>query len=405
MPTLLQINSTLNFSSTGKIAEQIGLVAMEHGWTSYIAHGPRYVNESKNYHIQIGSSFGEKLHALSSRLFDNHGLCSTTETNKLIDFIKEIHPDIIHLHNIHGYFLNYKILFQFIKEYNIPIVWTLHDCWSFTGHCVYFDAVGCNKWKSGCGNCPQLSSYPSSFLIDRSRKNFCQKKESFLGVPQITLVPVSYWLEELINSSFLSTYHTEVIHNGIDLNIFLPRQSSFIRTLGLNGKYLILGVASGWSEGRRLNDFIKLSKYLASDEVIILIGLSNDQIQNLPQNIIGISRTNNQIELSEYYSICDVFVYPTYEDNFPTVNLEALACGTPVITYNTGGSPEAIDCNTGAIVDKGNIQELYNKICTFRKLGKSFFTRNCRDRAEKYFDNKKCFDKYLEIYNRMIGSI
>lgn len=399
--TVLQVNSALNYSSTGKIAEQIGLLVKDLGWNSVIAHGPRYVRPSLNTTVQIGNSFDEISHAIKSQLFDMHGLGSIASTNRFLNQIKEIHPDIVHLHNIHGYYLNYQKLFSFLSQQGIPVVWTLHDCWSFTGHCVYFDAIGCEKWRSGCGSCPQINSYPKSVILDRSAINFQVKKKNFTKLKHLTLVPVSYWLEDLLKQSFMNGYSSHVIHNGVDVNVFHPVSSAALRhKLDLDNKHMILGVASGWNEGRRLADFISLSSLLSDDYVIVLVGLSDAQISNLPPNIIGVRRTNNQNELAEYYSAADVFVYPTYEDNFPTVNLEALACGTPVITYNTGGSPEAIDDKTGRVVEKGNVYELFRTIQRLREIPLS--PEDCRKRAVELFDCKNCFKEYIGLYKSIL---
>lgn len=393
---LLQINVTANSGSTGKIAEAIGQLAISRGWESWIAYG-RGTPQSESHLIRIGNDWDMRWHGVETRLLDNHGLASRRTTRKFISQIKEINPDIIHLHNIHGYFINYPLLFRFLQEWGRPVVWTLHDCWPFTGHCAYFDMVNCNKWQNKCMNCPQRDSYPKSY-IDQSFRNYITKKSSFNTIlSQLTLVPVSKWLSDLLTKSYLCNCRIRKIHNGIDLKLFKPL-SDFSKE-----KFVILGVASVWDQRKGLADFIKLSNILSDRYKIILIGLSEKQIKSLPPNIQGIRRTENINQLVELYSIADVFINPTWEDNFPTTNIEALACGTPVITYRTGGSPEAIDSNTGIVVEQGDVQGLKKAIETIRTSSDRFTPELCRDRVEKYFNQDDRFEEYFELYEKIIN--
>lgn len=396
MYKLLQINVTANSGSTGKIAEAIGQLAISRGWESWIAYG-RGTPQSESHLIRIGNDWDMRWHGVETRLFDNHGLASRHTTRKFIRQIKEINPDIIHLHNIHGYFINYPLLFRFLQEWGGPVVWTLHDCWPFTGHCAYFDMVNCNKWQNKCMNCPQRDSYPKSY-IDQSHRNFIQKKSSFNIIsPQLILVPVSNWLSGLLTKSYLCNCRIRKIHNGIDLKLFKPQSDDN------KEKFVILGVASVWDQRKGLADFIKLSNILSDRYKIILIGLSEKQIKSLPPNIQGIRRTENINQLVELYSMADVFINPTWEDNFPTTNIEAMACGTPVITYRTGGSPEAIDSNTGIVVEQGDVQGLKKAIETIRTSSDRFTPELCRGRAEKYFNQDDRFEEYFELYEKIIN--
>lgn len=396
MYKLLQINVTANNGSTGKIAEAIGQLAINRGWESWIAYG-RGTPQSESHLIRIGNDWDMRWHGVETRLLDNHGLASRRTTRKFISQIKEINPDIIHLHNIHGYFINYPLLFRFLQEWGGPVVWTFHDCWPFTGHCAYFDMVNCNKWQNKCMNCPQRDSYPKSY-IDQSFRNYITKKSSFNTIlSQLTLVPVSKWLSDLLTKSYLCNCRIRKIHNGIDLKLFKPL-SDFSKE-----KFVILGVASVWDQRKGLADFIKLSNILSDRYKIILIGLSEKQIKSLPPNIQGIRRTENINQLVELYSIADVFINPTWEDNFPTTNIEALACGTPVITYRTGGSPEAIDSNTGIVVEQGDVQGLKKAIETIRTSSDRFTPELCRGRAEKYFNQEDRFEEYFELYEKIIN--
>lgn len=403
MKIILQINTVVNSGSTGRIAEQIGQLTIQNGWKSYIAYG-RNKRPSKSNLIKIGSRLDIGLHVLQTRLFDSHGFSSNKVTRNFIKQIELIKPDIIHLHNLHGYYLNIEILFNYLSILNIPVIWTLHDCWPLTGHCTHFEFIGCYKWETECSNCPQKNEYPKSIFIDRSKKNYHLKKHYFTSVKNMTLIPVSKWLGNIVNKSFLSNYPSQIINNGIDTNIFAPNSSDKIRKkFKLHGKFIILGVNSNWSPRKGLSDFIALSKIIDSNSLIILVGLSSIQLKNLPPNIIGISRTENTLELAKFYSTADVFVNPTWEDNFPTTNLEAMACGTPVITYNTGGSIESVTKDTGMVVEQGNIQELnvtINKIIT---RGKSSYTQACVDRVKHFYNKDERFHDYISLYDKILS--
>ncbi|MCQ2238672.1 MAG: glycosyltransferase [Bacteroidaceae bacterium] len=393
MPTILHINVVANQGSTGKIAEQIGGLVKQKGWRSIIAYG-RWQNESESDLIRIGSDWGVRLHALKSRFFDNSGLCSNSATRHFIEQIKILSPDIIHLSNIHGYYINYKILFDFLKAYGKPVVWTLHDCWPITGHCAYFDYPKCHKWKIGCGGCPCLDKYPKSLGFDRSDKNYLDKKKSFLGVGNLTLIPVSNWLEGLLKESFLKEYPMRMIHNGIDLSNFKPAARPN------DGKFRIIGVSNIWEPRKGLPDVLKLREMLSPDYEITIVGLSKKQISQLPIGINGISRTGSQLELSRLYAESDVLINPTYEDNYPTVNLEALACGTPVITYRTGGSPESLTSESGVVVNQGDVKAMADAIMQMKKRPMS--SDACRMHALECFDKDKCFERYVELYEELL---
>lgn len=400
---ILQINSVVNSGSTGRIAEEIGQTAIDAGWKSYIAYG-RNERPSQSELIKIGSDWDIKIHGLQTRLFDRHGLASKSATKAFVDEVKKIKPDIVHLHNIHGYYINIEILIDCLKELNCPVVWTLHDCWSITGHCSNFTFVGCEKWKTECNSCPQIKSYPASWGVDRSKKNFHLKKGLFNSLSNLTLVPVSNWLAEIIGESFLQSVPVRVIHNGINTKVFRPTDENVFREkYNLQHKFIMVGVASVWSQRKGLKDFVELSRVLDSVYKIVLVGLSRKQIEELPDNIIGIERTESVEELAEIYSTGDVFLNPTYEDNFPTTNLEALACGTPVISYNTGGSPEAIDESTGIVVEQGDIQGLVDAINVIKDNGKQFYSDACVSRAHRLYKKEDRFKEYLELYEELLG--
>ena len=402
---LFQINVVANSGSTGHIAEELGRLVIAKGWKSYIAYG-RWACQSQSELIRIGNSMGIFNHALKSFLSDRHGLGSTRATRKLISKIQEVKPDIIHLHNIHGYYLNYKILFNFLSTAGIPVIWTLHDCWSMTGHCVHFQNIGCNKWKSICFHCPNKHDYPKSLFWDNSRGNYIKKKHLFCSVDNLIIVPVCKWLDTIVESSFLKDLKRKIVINGIDLNVFYPQdcKEKVDVSLSINGRYMILAVATVWSRTKGLDDIFTLRQYLSEEYVIVLVGLTPKQMKGLPEGIIGIERTENIAQLVELYSATDVFVNPTYQDTLPTVNIEALACGTPVVTYNTGGSADIVDANTGLVVTRGDIKGLLASILIVIKRGNSFYKKACRSRVEKYFNKHERYKEYLYLYNQLLQS-
>ena len=399
MATLIQINTTLNSSSTGRIAEQISILAEKHGWNCYIAHGNLFVNKSQIKNIQIGTKFGNYIHAALGEFAGMHGFGSYLATYYFIRKLKKIKPDIVHLHNLHGYYINIELLFKYLSKVNIPVVWTLHDCWSFTGHCTHFDYHGCSKWKTQCYECPLLMAQYKSRFIDRSKTNYIIKKKLYNNLNNLTIVPVSNWLGTLVRQSILKTHAVNVIQNGIDLDIFSPKEANIRSRLNIqHNKKIILGVVSSGFKGKQ--EFIELSK----DErfQVIIVGVQKQWIKDLPDNIICIFRTNNQSELAEYYSAADVYVNPTYNDTFPTTNIESLACGTPVVTYRTGGSPEILSPETGLVVDRGDYKSLIEAILTCCGNGKAFYHDACVKRAHDLFNKDERFMDYIQLYESLL---
>jgi glycosyltransferase involved in cell wall biosynthesis len=393
---IVQINSVCGSGSTGRIAQNISEKLNSLSIENYIFYGVGY-SDYKNA-IKFGGRLNVMIHQLGTRLFGKHGFYSKIATYQLVKKLKKINPDIIHLHNIHGHYLNIKILFKYLKKINIKIYWTLHDCWAFTGHCAYYDFVKCDKWKTECNTCPALKDYPKSLFFDRSRESFNEKKELFTSIKDITFITPSKWLADDLKLSFLKNYPVKVINNGIDLNLFKPTLMNVKDEFEIANKFLILGVASVWDRRKGLEYFIELSNMISDKEAIILVGLTDDQVANLPNNIIGMKKTNSIKDLAMLYSSSDVFVNPTLEDNFPTTNLEALACGTPVITFNTGGSPESVDQKTGIVVTKGDLNALYKAIEIVRIKSKEFYTDECLLRAKLNYDKNLKFDEYTKMY-------
>ena len=398
----LQFNAQVNSGSTGRIAEDIGRVMMSNGHESYITYG-RGSQPSQSKLLKIGSMQDIYMHGLKTILTDRHGFGSRKATEALIRKIELIEPRAIGLHNLHGYYVHIGKLFKYLKTTQIPIIWTLFDCWAFTGHCTYFDDIQCEKWIKHCYQCPKSKKYPKAYF-DNSYKNFKDKKELFTGLSNLHLVVHSNWLKALVQESFLQNYHVHLIRSGIDLEQFRPLLTeSLRRRYGFKNKKIILGVASIWDKRKGLADFMKLLPLLSKDYQIVLVGLNTKQIKALPFGIKGIVRTESIEELAALYSAAEVFVNPTWQDNFPTTNLEALACGTPVITYNTGGSPEAIDEYTGKVVPKGDIQCLWQAIQEIAEKGKEHYQSLCRARAEKYFNKEDRYRDYLNLYERLLA--
>ncbi|WOK05365.1 glycosyltransferase [Imperialibacter roseus] len=397
---VLQINSSVNSGSTGRIAEEIGNTLLNEGHQSVIAYG-RAGMPSASQSIRIGGQLDIIEHVLLTKLFDRHGFGSKRATKAFVHSLDEV--DIVHLHNIHGYYLHVGELFGWLKETQKPVIWTLHDCWAFTGHCTFFDSVGCEKWQTECHHCPKTKFYPASLGVDNSRSNYQVKKALFSGVRNMTIVTPSKWLQLHLKHSFLRDYPSQVIPNGIDVELFSPKDAKVLRNkLGTANKKVILGVASTWDKRKGLADFKSLGKTLDSSWQIILVGLSKKDAGDLPSDILAIPRTESVSELATYYSLADVFVNPTWQDNFPTTNLEALACGTPVITYRTGGSPEAVDNQTGRVVEKGDIDALKSAINEVLATGKVDFSANCVKSARALFNKKDRFTDYVKLYNNIV---
>lgn len=395
---ILLINTIYATGSTGKICAHLYENAKKSGHIPYIGYGRNFCPNVPNSYL-IGNKFDFFSHVLSNFLRGNSGFASSRVTVKFLKWVDTIQPDIIHLHNIHGFYINIPLLFNYIKSKNIPVVWTLHDCWALTGQCAYFDFIHCNKWKTQCQHCPQFrNAYPYSLFKDNSFHNYINKRNAFLGVSNLTIVTPSYWLANIVTQSYLSIYPTTVIPNGIDLSIF-----SISKNHSSSSQY-ILGVANIWDHRKGLSFFIELAGLLDETLSIILIGVTASQKNNIEKRtnhkIECITRTSNQKELAGYYSNALAFVNPTLEDTFPTTNLEALACGTPVITFNTGGSPEAISDDCGIVVKEKTSMALFHAIMSL-KDNTQISPASCRQKALKYGKDDK-YNQYIKLYESII---
>ncbi len=390
---ILQINSVCGIRGTGRICTDIADILTQNGHECKIAFGRETLPEQyKKYAVRIGNDLGIQLDALTSRLFDNAGLNSKRATRKFIKWVEEYDPDIIHLHNIHGYYINIELLFNYLKLSEKPVVWTLHDCWSFTGHCAYFDFVGCEKWLSGCSDCPQKHEYPASLFKDNSYNNFVRKKQIFSGLKNLTLITPSSWLAGCVKRSFLGEYPVKVVKNGIDLDVFKPTQSDFRQRFGLENKKIVLGVASVWDRRKGLSDFIELSKMLDDNYRIVLVGLNKEQILSLPENVIGLPRVLEAAELAEIYSAADIFANLSVEETMGLTTVEALACGTPVVVYDRTAVPEVVDEKSSIVVKAGDIGSLALAINNIRVNN-----ADCIKRASLFEKNER-YKSIIDLY-------
>ena len=392
---IAQINTVCGNGSVGRITVDIYHALKNAGHEGKIYYGRRTAPETAETE-KFGSNLDMGIHVLSTFFTGTHGFNSKAQTKKLIESLKMYDPDLIHMHNIHGFYLNVEMFFEYLKQCGKPVVWTFHDCWSFTGHCAYFDYAECDKWKTSCEKCPQYrNSYPYALFKDGSKVNFNRKKEAFQGVKGLTIVTPSKWLGELVKESYLKEYPVKVIPNGIDLEKFVPQETKN------REKHLILGVANVWDRRKGLDYLKELSQMLDPEKYeVAVVGVSKKQIEELPKGMIGIEHTQNVEELMQLYSEASVFANPTLEDNFPTTNLEALACGTPVVTFATGGSVESVDETCGRIVPQKDMQALKAAVIELCD-NVEHMRAACRKRALHYNKYDR-FGEYLNLYEESI---
>lgn len=394
---IYQINTSEGIGSTGRIVDSLALLSKENGYSCTIVCGEHLHEASdilctqKKYHYYFEN--------FMSRVRGNEGFGAKEITHHVIEKFEVDKPRLIHIHNLHGHYINSKMIFDYIKQNDIPVVWTLHDTWAFTGKCPNYNAVGCDKWKSGCYNCPQLKAYPVAY-VDNSSKMWKEKKKCFTGVKNMVIVTPSNWLKNDAENSFLSEYPIKVIPNGIDLNVFSEKTSEFRKKYKIENRFVILAVSFAWGYRKGLDVIVDLAKKIDNNMVIVVVGTTPEIDRILPSNVISIHKTNNQAELAEIYSTADVFINPTREDNFPTVNLEALACGTPVVTFNTGGSPECLDVTCGAVTKENTACSMYEIIKNIAEK-RPYSKERCRMRAEQYEASNQ-FRKYIALYEEII---
>ncbi len=406
---VLQINTRYyNGGSTGRIVYDLQQVMINQGVDNYVAFGFGYTpkDEEKSHVYRIETDKQLFISKVWTKLTGHHGFNNKRETKKLLRWIDEVNPDIIHMHNIHNHYVNIRMLLQYIAKKNIPCVLTMHDCWTFTGHCAYFDYSRCDKWKTGCSHCPSLRDYPKTFaLIDPSPWNYKHKKELFKPL-NITFVSPSEWLKNLQQQSFLKDKPCVVINNGVDICKFHPIKSDVRRQYGIGNRKMILAVSGGLAVRKGRKFLLDLPRYLNDNEVLVIVGLTPRQLRELQgkdTHLIPIARTETADGLIGLYSEADVFINPTLEDNFPTTNLEALACGTPVVTFDIGGSGEAVDEKTGIVVSKGDLKALLKATREILSKGKNAYKNNCIKRARTHYNKDIQYLKYIELYKSLLS--
>lgn len=387
---VLIINEMSGATSTGRICTDLAGIIKENDSQVMIAYGRKKAGTPfEDISYRISNDWQVKVAALETRLFDNAGFANRLSTVRFLKWVESYKPDVIHMHNLHGYYINVQMLIDYICEKKIPVVWTLHDCWPFTGHAAFCDIFECTRWISGCGKCPARGEYPKSF-IDNSKQNWLNKRKLFTAIHDMVIVTPSKWLAALTKESFLGKYPIKVITNGINVDSFSKTPSDIAERLGVKNKKIVLGVANVWERRKGLDDFVRLSTLLDDSYQIVLVGLSEKQREALPEGIVGIGRTESIHELAELYTAADVFVNPTYSDNYPTTNLEAQACGTPVLTYRTGGSPESVPCDN--VVEQGDVEALAEKIVR----------GNLEVKKDLVFDKYELLSQYLTIYEELV---
>lgn len=398
---VFQLNTYCGVKSTGRIALEIARLVEADGGACRIGYGvPGIVPEAERFAVRVGTAWERKLHGAARKLLDAEGYGSPLGTAALIREMRQFSPDIIHLHNLHGCYLNLPMLFSYLRGAGVPVVWTLHDCWPFTGHCAYFDFCGCDRWRTECHACPQQHSYPVCMGLDGSRRNYRMKKRLFSPLESLTFVAPCQWMTGPLRNSFLGAHSVRVIPNGVNRSVFRPTPSDLRRAYGLEGVRVILAVASEWDERKGLRYLIQAAEKMGERYRFVVIGLEEEQLAALPPGMLGLRRTRDADELAAWYTAADCFANPTLEDNMPMVNLEALACGTPIAVFRTGGCPEAVGGEAcGRVVEKGDVEALCGALAEL-SAKKPSLTQACLARARQ-FDANEAFLSYLSLYKEL----
>lgn len=397
---VLMINPVCGIGSTGRICADLAVMLEARGHDVKIAYGRGIVPERyQKYAVKIGGKLDAPLHALKARLADATGFGSKAATKCFIRWVKEFDPDVIHLHNLHGYYVNLDVLFAYLRSCGKPILWSFYDCWSFTGHCAHFDYNQCNKWKNGCHDCANLQEYPQSYL-NRSAKNFQKKQRLFTNIPNLQLILPSGWMQRMVEQSYMQAYPTHLLPNGIDLQMFQENNLISKIDLGIGNKCMVLGVSSVWSKTKGIEDIISITKKLPqADYQIVLAGQLPSSVR-LPENVIHIERTHDITQLCSYYSAADVFINPTLQETQGLTTVEALACGTPAIIYNSGGAPECLDDTCGIVVPRGDVDGMIQALEDIRTGKRQFSPEDCKAAAQKY-SKDDLYQPFLALYARL----
>lgn len=401
MIRVLEINAVYKKGSTGVLMDQIGEVLQEAGMEVYYATPDAPVSR---YTYQIGNRLDHKGHAILCRLVGVQGYFSNVATAKLIHWIDSIKPDIIHLHNLHSNYINYTVLLSYIQKRRIKTIITLHDCWFFTGKCFHFLYDDCLKWQENCGRCPRKRKEQASLVFDFSKKVLADKKRLIGDNANVQIVAVSEWLAAEARKSILRNRPISVIRNGIDLGVFQPQEINRAEKNIPEDEFVLLVMANKWFAPENVNIVKELLDSLKTGMRVIVVGCNGNQASH-DTRVTCLGRLNAQ-QLAQYYSLADVFVNLTKVDSFPTVNMEAISCGTPVVTFDSGGSRESIvEGVTGYVVPYGNVKLLVEKIELIKNVGKRAYSDRCRDMARKHFDKSICFDEYCHLIKSILGNV
>lgn len=394
---VLQINANFGFSSTGLIVKDIADQIKKDGLEPFCAY--QKTNAPVNNGYQIGNKFDWKLHAFFSRILGRQGYYSYFATKKFLKYIDKIKPDVIHLHNLHSNYININLLLKFIAKKDIPTIITFHDCWFFTGKCFHYVDFSCDRYKTGCGKCPKKKAPPKSLIFDFSSQVLKNKIKRLTAIPRLKIIGCSDWICNEAKNSLLKDCDISRIYNGVDINVFCPKNTENLRNeLGASDNFLVLGMANKWFLDQNIS-LIEKVKTLPNTK-LILVGCNENQLRFLKENhseVIGVGFVKDREELARYYSVADVFVNLTFADTLPTVNMESICCGTPVITYDGCGSPELVDKDCGVIVKKGDTDGIINALNNIRETDFS----DCYKIGQEKFDKNKCYKEYIKEYSRL----
>lgn len=394
---VLQINAVYGVGSTGVIVRDIHNLCLKEGLESYVAYSS-FGGGERPKGVSVGKTLGKKVHALLCRINGKQAYFSSGSTRKLLTYIKSLAPDVVVLHNLHSNYIHLNKLLSFLAREEIRTVIVLHDCWFFTGGCFHYTSVGCDRWLHGCGHCPKKKMDTVAYLMDRSAKIFEDRKKYLSAIKNLTVVGVSEWISQEAQKNFLGEKKVTYIHNGVDSEIFQPTASTLREKYHLQDRFVILGLASKFFLPKNQETYERIVSSLHSDETLVLLGCTSEQSKNLPNGVLGLPFIRGREELCQVYSMADVFVNCTREDTLPTVNLEAQACGTPVVTYANTGARETVDGACGFAVENGNAAEMIEKIALVKQYGKNAFSESCRDWIVTHFDKNMNYRKYLELF-------
>jgi len=401
---IVEINS-VNRGSTGNIMLGVASVARDNGYDVLVCYPKSRDNmlKYKKGDYLIGNRFSRNVGRLLSQHFKSEHCIHICSTLRLICKLKRFHPDVIHIHNIHDSFLNFPLFFRYIKSAGMPIVWTLHDCWLYTGHCTHYVGTGCNMWQIECKDCKYYDQYPHS-SYDDSSYNFKLKQRILLGLGhKLVLAPVSKWLADELKKSFLKNVKCQVMSNGIDMDVFKPITAAGVRDkYGIPDGRIILAAATEWSDRKGLRDYYMLAKMLSKNEYIVLVGIGNDLIENLPAGIVGVKRTDSKEDMAKLYSLANVVLSLSYAETFGLTIIESIACGTPVVAYNNTAQPELINSENGLIVETGNVDAVYAAIQQIFAQKKETWSFLCRQSIVNKYDEQKLYKEYLNVFKQVI---